>query len=176
MANVTLKGFASLPADTFAEGPSSGNFITGNTNGRTVPFQGQPVQGFSSVQFADQNNYWFLPDNGFGAKNNSADFLLRIYRLNPSFRGTQGGDGHVEVLNFIQLSDPNNQVPFKIVNEGTTDRLLTGADFDVESFVLSSDGSIWIGDEFGPYLLHVDQTGKRFFYFLGVISQTIQST
>ncbi|MBW4627361.1 MAG: esterase-like activity of phytase family protein [Brasilonema octagenarum HA4186-MV1] len=160
MANVTLKGFASLPADTFAEGSSSGKFITGNTNGRTIPFQGQPVQGFSAVQFADKNNYWFLPDNGFGAKSNSADFLLRIYQLNPSFRGTEGGDGRVEVLNFIQLSDPNKQVPFKIVNEGTTDRLLTGADFDVESFVLSSDGSIWIGDEFGPYLLHVDQTGK----------------
>ncbi|NMG20061.1 glycerophosphodiester phosphodiesterase [Brasilonema bromeliae SPC951] len=160
MANVTLKGFASLPADTFAEGRSSGNFITGNTNGRTVPFLTQPVQGFSAVQFADANTFWFLPDNGFGAKNNSADFQLRIYRLNPSFQGTEGGNGRVEVLNFIQLSDPNNQVPFKIVNEGTTDRLLTGADFDTESFVLGSDKSIWIGDEFGPYLLHVDKTGQ----------------
>ena len=160
MANVTLKGFASLPADTFAEGPPSGNFITGNTNGRTIPFPGQPVQGFSGVQFADQNTFWFLSDNGFGAKNNSADFLLRINRLDSSFRGIEGGDGSVKVLNNIQLSDPNNQVPFKIVNEGTTDRLLTGADFDTESFVLAGDGTIWIGDEFGPYLLHVDGTGK----------------
>jgi glycerophosphoryl diester phosphodiesterase len=160
MANVTLKGFASLPADTFRQGPSSGKFITGNTNGRTVPFVGQPVQGFSGVQFADQKTFWFLSDNGFGAKNNSADFLLRIHQLNPSFQGTEGGDGRVEVLNFIQLSDPNKRIPFKIVNEGTTDRLLTGGDFDTESFVLGSDGTIWIGDEFGPYLLHVDQTGK----------------
>ncbi|KAB8333940.1 glycerophosphodiester phosphodiesterase [Scytonema tolypothrichoides VB-61278] len=160
MANVTLKGFALLPADTFAEGPSSGNFITGNTNGRDLPFPGQPVQGFSSVQFADKNTFWFLSDNGFGAKNNSADFLLRINRLSPSFQGTQGGDGSVEVLNFIQLSDPNHKVPFKIVNQGTTDRLLTGADFDTESFVLGADGTIWIGDEFGPYLLHVDGTGQ----------------
>jgi hypothetical protein len=160
MANVTLKGFASLPADTFAEGPPSGNFITGNTNGRTIPFPGQPVQGFSGVQFADPNTFWFLPDNGFGAKNNSADFQLRIYRLNPSFRGTHGGDGSVQVSNFIQLSDPNNQVPFKIVNEDSTDRVLTGADFDTESFVLPGDDTIWIGDEFGPYLLHFDTKGK----------------
>jgi glycerophosphoryl diester phosphodiesterase len=160
MANVILKGFASLPADTFAEGPPSGNFITGSTNGRTIPFLSQPVQGFSGVQFADQDTFWFLSDNGFGAKNNSADYLLRIYRLDPSFQGVEAGDGNVEVLNFIQLSDPDKKVPFKIVNENTSDRLLTGADFDIESFVLAKDGTIWVGEEFGPYLLQIDSTGK----------------
>jgi glycerophosphoryl diester phosphodiesterase len=160
MTNVTLKGFAVLGADTFAEGPPSGNFITGNTNGRDIPFPGQPVQGFSGVQFAGEGTYWFLSDNGFGAKSNSADYLLRIYRVDPSFRGIEGGNGTVEVLNFIQLSDPNNNIPFNIVNENTDERLLTGADFDIESFVLASDGTIWIGDEFGPYLLHFDSNGE----------------
>lgn len=155
-----IKGFAVLPADTFAEGPDAGNFITGNTNGRTIPFPGQPIQGFSSVQFADPNSFWFQPDNGFGAQSNSSDYLLRIYRLNPNFRGTEGGDGSVDVQNFIQLSDPNNKVPFNIVNEGTTDRLLTGGDFDPESLVKAGDGTFWIGDEFGPYLLHFDATGQ----------------
>ncbi|MEC4814577.1 MAG: glycerophosphodiester phosphodiesterase family protein [Scytonema sp. PMC 1069.18] len=158
MANVTLKGFAVLPADTFAEGPPAGQGIS--NNGRTGPFPGQPVQGFSGVQFADENSFWFLSDNGFGSKTNSSDYLLRIYRLDPSFTGAEGGDGSVEVQDFIQLSDPNKEAPFKIVNENTTNRLLTGADFDVESFVLAKDGSIWIGDEFGPYLLHFDNTGK----------------
>ncbi|MBW4560192.1 MAG: phytase [Mojavia pulchra JT2-VF2] len=158
---VTLKGFASLPADTFAEGPPSGSAITGNTNGRTIPFPQQPVQGFSGVQVADKNSFWFLSDNGFGSKDNSADYLLRIYRLNPSFRGYEPkGDGSVKVLDFIQLSDPDKKVPFNIVNENTSDRLLTGADFDVESFVIGSDGTIWVGDEFGPFLLHFDATGK----------------
>jgi hypothetical protein len=36
---------------------------------------------------------------------------------------------------------------------------LTGFDFDVESFVLVAN-EIWIGDEFGPYLLRFDNTGK----------------
>ena len=158
---VSLKGFASLPADTFADGPKSGAFITGNTNGRTVPFDRQPVQGFSGVQVADQNSFWFLADNGFGAKANSADFLLRLYRVDPSFQGFEAnGDGTAKVLGNIQLSDPNKKVPFKIVNETTSDRLLTGADFDIESFNFGEDGSIWIGDEFGPYLLHFDATGK----------------
>jgi len=153
-----LKGFASLPADTFAAGPQSGKDIT--TTNRTIPFASQPVQGFSGVQFADQDSFWFLPDNGFGAKANSADFLLRIYQVDPNYRGVKAGDGSVNVGKFIQLADPDQKVPFKITNEGTTERLLTGADFDIESFVLAADGTIWIGDEFGPYLLHFDTSGK----------------
>jgi glycerophosphoryl diester phosphodiesterase len=155
-----LKGYASLPADTFAPGPQSGAAITG-TNGRTIPFSSQPVQGFSAVQFADiYGNYWFMPDNGYGAKANSADFLLRIYKVNPNFQGIGAGDGTVKVGSFIQFSDPNKKAGFKIVNETTTDRLLTGADFDIESFNIAKDGSIWIGEEFGPYTLHFDSTGK----------------
>jgi uncharacterized repeat protein (TIGR01451 family) len=158
---VTLKGFASLPADSFADGPVSGKFITGSTNGKTVPFASQPIQGFSAVQVADANSYWFMPDNGYGAKGNSADFLLRVYRVDPSFRGSEiNGDGSVKVLDFIQLSDPNKKVPFNIVNQNTSDRLLTGADFDIESFDVAADGTLWFGEEFGPYLLHTDATGK----------------
>ncbi|MEA5572729.1 glycerophosphodiester phosphodiesterase family protein [Calothrix sp. UHCC 0171] len=158
MATTKLKGFASLPADTFADGTPSGKGIS--ANGRTGPFSGQPVQGFSGVQFAGSDKFWFMADNGYGAKNNSSDFLLRIYQVDPNFRGIENGDGSVQVGNFIQLADPDQKIPFPIVNEGTTERSLTGADFDIESFVLAKDGTIWIGDEFGPYLLHFDATGK----------------
>ncbi|MCC5664504.1 esterase-like activity of phytase family protein [Nostoc sp. CHAB 5784] len=155
---IELVGFASLPADTYGDGPTSGEGIS--ANGRTGPFPGQPIQGFSGVQFANSNSFYFLSDNGYGSKDNSADFLLRINRLDPNFKGTENGDGSVKVLDYIQLSDPNNKIPFQIVNEGSSERLLTGADFDVESFVFDKDGTIWVGDEFGPYLLHFDATGK----------------
>jgi glycerophosphoryl diester phosphodiesterase len=65
----------------------------------------------------------------------------------------------VQVNRFIQLRDPNRLVPFPILNENTPDRLLTGYDFDPESFVIAADGTIWVGDEFGPYLLHFDSNG-----------------
>lgn len=155
---VELVGFASLPADTFSDGPPSGADIS--ANGRTGPFPGQPIQGFSGVQYANSSSLYFLSDNGFGSKDNSEDFLLRINRLDPNFKGTENGDGGVKVLDYIQLSDPDNKVSFDIVNEGTNDRLLTGADFDIESFVFDKDGTIWVGEEFGPYLLHFDATGK----------------
>ncbi|MDJ0733020.1 MAG: glycerophosphodiester phosphodiesterase family protein [Nostocaceae cyanobacterium] len=166
MANTELKGFASLSADTFAEGPQSGN-DNGNgepisANGRTGPFEGQPVQGFSGVQFAPGGggSYWFLSDNGFGNQRNSGDYLLRLYQVKPDFKTNTDGDGTVEVEGFVQLSDPDNKIPFDIVNEGTTNRLLTGGDFDIESFVIDGNGDIWVGDEFGPYILHFDSTGK----------------
>ncbi len=156
-----LEGFASLPADTFAEGPPAGEGI--DANGRTGPFEGQPVQGFSGVQFApggDGSAYWFLSDNGFGSKANSADYLLRIYQVDPNFAGSEGGDGSVEVQGFVQLSDPNGLIPFDIEQGDTAERNLTGSDFDVESFVIDANGEIWIGEEFGPYLLHFDAEGK----------------
>ena len=63
----SLEGFASLPADTFAEGPDAGAEIS--ANGRTGPFDGQPVQGFSGVQYSNtEGSFHFLSDNGFGAK------------------------------------------------------------------------------------------------------------
>src|SRR4028118_179984 len=125
MANVELKGFASLPADTFAEGPPAGSAIS--ANGRTGPFNGQPVQGFSGVQFAQDNSFWFLADNGFGAKGNSADFLLRIYRLDPNFKGIESGDGSVQILDFVQLSDPPRHPPFHPPHPRTPPPSLTRA-------------------------------------------------
>jgi hypothetical protein len=40
------------------------------------------------------------------------------------------------------------------------ERLLTGADFDPEGLVAMPDGSFWLGDEFGPFLLHVGTRGE----------------
>ncbi|MCS7071105.1 MAG: esterase-like activity of phytase family protein [Anaerolinea sp.] len=153
----TLIGFAVLPADTFAEGPASGAALdpAGNYFGRTVPFDSQPVQGFSAIlPAATEGNWLVMSDNGFGAKGNSADYNLRVYEVRPDFTA-----GTVEVIGFVELSDPNNHIPFPIQNQDTEARILTGADFDLESFRQAPDGTFWFGDEFGPYLLHTDANG-----------------
>jgi len=101
-----------------------------------------------------------MADNGYGSIENSADFNLRVYTIQPDFKTTKGGNGAIEVKSHIELSDPDHKVPFAIVNEYTTQRVLTGADFDIESMQRAPDGSLWFGDEFGPFLLHADASGK----------------
>ena len=152
----TLLGRAILPSDAYQPGPPSGAFITGD-NGVTPPFPGQPIPGFSAVLDAGHGTFWAMPDNGYGAKTNSGDFLLRLYRIRPDFKTAAGGTGTVAVLGFLQLRDPDGKVPFPLFRP---DRLLTGADFDLESVRAARDGSFWFGEEFGPFLLHTDATGK----------------
>lgn len=150
-----LTGFAVMPADTFAAGPPSGAFLSGGVRSASPRFGAQPVQGVSSIWPDSDGWFWALVDNGYGTKQNSPDFLLRMYRLRPRF-----DEKRVDVGEFIQLRDPDMRVPFHIVNEGTRERVLTGADFDPESMVRMDDGTFWIGDEFGPFLLHIAADGR----------------
>jgi hypothetical protein len=152
----TLLGRAILPSDAYQPGPPSGAFIPPD-NGVTPPFPGQPIPGFSAVLDAGHGEFWGMPDNGYGAKTNSGDFLLRVYRIRPDFETARDGSGTVDVLGFVQLRDPDEKVPFALFRD---DRVLTGADFDIESLRIARDGSLWFGDEFGPFLLHTDATGK----------------
>jgi len=155
----TLEARAILPADAYQPGPPSGAFISPH-NGVTPPFPGQPIPGFSAVLNAGRGIFgpvfWGMPDNGYGAKGNSGDFLLRMYRIRPDFKTARGGSGTVEILSFIQLRDPDGKVPFPLYR---SDRLLTGADFDLESVRRTQNGDFWFGEEFGPFLLHTDEDG-----------------
>ncbi len=158
----TLLARAVLPAETFAPGPTSGQQLgTAAINGVTPPFVGkQPVQGFSAVLDNKDGTFTVMADNGYGAMENSSDFNLRLYDIKPNFETAAGGPGTISVLGFTELSDPDRKIPFAITNHFTKKRVLTGADFDIESIQRVRDGSYWIGDEFGPFLVHVSKHGK----------------
>jgi hypothetical protein len=77
---------------------------------------------------------------------------------------------------FISLRDPNRKLTFKLqaeldnyLGDATqpavdpsikVQRLLTGADFDIESVRRDWRGNLWFGDELGPFLVKTDGTGK----------------
>lgn len=122
--------------------------------GLSLPFDGQPVQGFSGIIWEGGNRYWVLTDNGFGSKANSPDAMLTAHRLEMDFE-----KGRIDRRATIFLHDPDKKVPYPIVMEGTERRYLTGADFDIESLQKVGD-SLWFGDEFGPFLIETDLEGK----------------
>lgn len=158
-----LDGRAKLSALYQAPGPDSGKDAF-DGNGQTHPFKGQVIPGFSGIIEKGDGQFYALPDNGFGSKENSSDFLLRIYTVKPNWETADTAKdpkdtGGIEVLDYVSLKDPNNKISWDIVNNDTEDRLLTGADFDPESFVQAADGTFWVGEEFGPYILHVDKDG-----------------
>ena len=184
---VTLSGWAEISSTFRQPGPTSGQFTSGPVNGVTPPYAGQPIPGFSGViRGTSAGSLSGLPDNGFGAQGNSADFVLGFYDITPTFKTTGNGTtdrGGVAVNTFTPFSDPNGILtapganfiangpvytrstyyassPIAVDASITSGKLLTGADFDVESFTRLADGSIWVGEEFGPYLLHFDAQGR----------------
>ncbi len=153
-----LEGRAVLPVATYAPGPPSGSAFAGQTiNGISFPTPSQPVQGFSAIVAGRHpGEYLAMADNGFGNKANSADFLLRAYYIRPDFKTARHGMGDGRGRRLRQFSDPNNVIGFPIQRP---DRLLTGADLDPESLQRGKHGDLWMGDEFGPWILHFDRTG-----------------
>jgi len=173
----TLVGHAILPAESYIPAPtdapedlkSAGKFTTGKRvdalgtvmgksferdTGVKLPLPGQPLQGHSGIKRMADGSFWVLTDNGSGSKANSPDSMLYLNRWNIDF--ATGTWKHLET---IFLHDPDKKVPFRIVHEGTAKRYLTGSDFDTEGFQWIND-TLWIGDEFGPYLLKADKSGK----------------
>lgn len=156
----TLIGRAVLPAATLAEGPRSGAFLgPGPIHGQGPPFASQPVQGFSALVAGDDGTYLALVDNGYGTIERSADFHLRVYTLRIDPRTASGGSGTVAVTGYVELRDPERKIGFPIVQQFSDARVLTGADFDPESMQRAPDGTLWFGDEFGPFLLHTSPEG-----------------
>lgn len=158
-----LFGRAVLPGASFSEGPTSGQYINASSiNNVDLPFENkQPIQGVSSILDNYDGTFTALSDNGFGTIENSADYNLRLYNIKPNFKFNDTfEDGSIDVLNYIELTDPKCLIDFPLVNEFEKPRVLTGADFDIESIQRDANGDYWIGDEFGPFLLHFNSKGE----------------
>ena len=172
-----LAGHAVLPAHTVIAAPAdapadlrhAGKFTTGQRveklgsvpglsggrpTGISLPLDGQPIQGHSGIKRMADGSYWILTDNGAGSKANSPDFMLHLSHYTVDFKS-----GQFQRLKTVFLHDPDKKVPFRITHEGTDKRYLTGSDFDPESFQFAG-GALWIGEEFGPYLIKADLNGK----------------
>jgi hypothetical protein len=156
-AEPKLEARAILPADASFPAPFNGVV---NTDPVFAPGSSQPVGGFSALLDAGNGDFYAMPDNGFGSKANSRSFILRLYKVRPKWKTEWSGKRDVKILDALTLSDPDAKVPFPIVNENTPERILTGGDFDIESVRQAHDGTFYFGEEFGPFIVHVDGKGR----------------
>jgi hypothetical protein len=122
--------------------------------GLKLPFKGQPVQGLSGIRNMKDGTFLTVTDNGFGSKANSPDAMLMFHIIKPDWKA-----GEIDRVSTTFLHDPDRKVPFRIVNENTPRRYLTGSDFDLESIQPVGD-ALWFGEEFGPFLIKTDRSGK----------------
>ncbi len=158
---VELIGYLAIPADTFRNGEPAGQFDDQSRRAAEPRFESQPVQGISSIKPGPTpGTWWALSDNGFGNKWNSSDYTLCIYLFDLRARAERGADSRAALQAVLELADPGRYFPWRIVNESTPERLLTGADVDPESLVVMPDGTFWVGDELGPWLLHFSSDGE----------------
>ena len=107
---------------------------------------------------------------GFG-RSDVANYVLRSSDLADS--RLPRWSGHT-VKSFFTLHDPDKRLGFALVADAEFypnssiavdpairgNRWLTGGDLDIESFREAHDGTFWFGDEFGPFLIHTDATGR----------------
>jgi hypothetical protein len=158
---VELIGLVVMPPDAFRGGPPAGQFDGEGRRAAAPRFDSQPVQGVSSIKPGPTAGaWWALSDNGFGAKWNSPDYRLCIYLFDVRPRTQLGTDSRTALQAVIELSDPAKFFPWRLADESAPERLLTGADADPESLVAMPDDTFWIGDEFGPWLLHFSVDGE----------------
>src|SRR5688572_8059589 len=158
---VELIGYVTMPAGTSRGGPPSGQFDNEGRRAAAPRFEAQPVQGVSSIKpGGTAGAWWALSDNGFGRKWNSSDYRSCIYLFDVRPRTQAGPDSRTALQAVIELSDPAKFFPWRLTDENSEERLLTGADADPESLVAMPDDTFWVGDEFGPWLLHFSVDGE----------------
>jgi glycerophosphoryl diester phosphodiesterase len=145
-----LVGRAILPTSTVANGPQSGTAYQGQTlNQIALPFDQQPVGNISGVLRNDSTTWLILTGRGYQSAGQSADFFLRVYRvqITPCTNTCPNGDEGISVIDWWTLTDKSG-------------KQLTGANFDPLGLARASDGSYWIGDRTGNSLLHFIDSGK----------------
>lgn len=170
-AETELVLHASLPKKIYAEGPSSGQFRHPDQS-KAFFLNKQPILSFSSILATNKVDiFWCLTDNGFGKKNNSADYIPRLYELKLDKDGNASYQKR-----YLQFTDPDKKLSFPIQADYEhyyndirlpnvdisikENRLLTGADINPESIQIDSNHHLWIAESFGPFLIETNNQGK----------------
>ena len=141
----------------------------------------QPVQGFSSMVPAEAGTWWALADNGYAWRAELGRLPARPLpgrsplgrprrpagRSRPSSSATPTAGIPWTIVCDPERGTPLPDFSFNVLPAAPpacgaepAARILTGFDLDPESFVRAPDGTFWVSEEFGPFLLHVAADGR----------------
>jgi len=119
-----------------------------------TPLKGEPIQGFSSIVLAPDGSYWAMADTGHGAAKRRAEVSVVFHHIDIDWI-----QGIAKLLSEEPLRAPDRKLPFRLVNEQSRERLLTAADLNVDAMQVVGY-SVWLADDFGPYLVESTLHGK----------------
>jgi glycerophosphoryl diester phosphodiesterase len=126
----------------------------------TATHSGQPVGNFTAVLNNGDGSFSAVTGGDFDQGENASKVHIRVYTIRPDFQTDKGGSGKINIERFFELRDPDEKIKFPIVESFGRERILTAADFDIQSMQRAPDGTFWFGDGFGPFLIHTDKEGK----------------
>ena len=97
------------------------------------------------------DEFYLLTDRGPTVDGPSGTKIVALKSFTPHIGRFRLADGALSLLSTIVLKDADGH-PRSGLDEANG--------IDAEGLVALPDGTFWISDEYGPYLLHVDGTGR----------------
>ncbi len=149
-----VQGFSAVLA-----GPKAGTYLVMVDNGfGTKASSADSLLRFYAVEPDFQTGQVIPVDLQTGARL-SGFTAASTFQLNDKNGLLKGFQTIVADLDIYPNSTKTTPGGIAVAAEIKAGRLLTGADFDLESFRKAADGTYWFGEEFGPFLLHTDANG-----------------
>jgi phosphodiesterase/alkaline phosphatase D-like protein len=149
-----VQGFSAI-----LPGPKVGTYLVMVDNGYgTKANSPDSLLRFYAVEpdFATGNVYPVNLQTGQRLNSFTSDSFFQLNDKNNKLKGFQTIVADLDTYPGSETVQPGGIPVDPAIKQG---RLLTGADFDLESFRRVADGTYWFGEEFGPYLLHVGADG-----------------
>lgn len=118
------------------------------------PLAAQPIQGFAAVRARADGTFWALADSGHRARPYREDVRLVFHHVYIDWHS-----GTARLLSALPLHDPDRKLPFPIVSDNTSSRVLTNADLNLDGMAVVNDNA-WFADDLGPWLIETDMHGR----------------
>ncbi|HVZ45178.1 MAG TPA: esterase-like activity of phytase family protein [Ramlibacter sp.] len=164
---------ATLGTRLYAQASSTGAALPPYANWGTLPIAGSGYGSALTPEPGKAGFFYGLTDRGPNVTAPDGSNKIEPYLdFQPAIAELQIANGKAMVVRTIGLSRPDGTKMNGRVNpEADTAETIfdvngnalpkSDAGFDPEGIVALSNGTFWISDEYGPYIVHFDATGKE---------------